>query len=314
MPRPPPACSSCSSCSSPGPLRPGARSPTGSGSTAARCAATSTVLAELGIPVEGQRGVGGGYRDAARVPAAAADARRRRGGGRRARPARSAAARARRGAQPSTARSAKIDRVLPTTLRRQVEALEETLDFTSTRRGRPAGAGAVLLPGRRDPPPAAGADRLPHVRRRARRARAQPVRARRPLRALVPGRARPLREDLRTFRVDRMRGGACRGPLAAPPEGSTRSRTYPSPRPRAVDVGGRGAARPPARRGGRAHPRDAGRARRRPTARSCGCGSTRSTGWRPSSPASTAVSRSAARTSCAQACARSAERLAGGPR
>ena len=40
-----------------------------------------------------------------------------------------------------------------------------------------------------------------------------------------------------------------------------------------------------------------------PTARCCGCGSTRSTGWRPSSPSSAAASRSGGRTSCGRASA-----------
>ena len=58
-------------------------------------------LQELGIPVEGQRGVGGGYRLQPGLPAAAADAERRRGRDGRARARGSATARARRGRRPS---------------------------------------------------------------------------------------------------------------------------------------------------------------------------------------------------------------------
>src|SRR6186997_3032697 len=103
------------------------------------------VLQELGIPVEGQRGVGGGYRirPGYRLPPLMlADEEAvvvvlgllaNRGSGDDS----SAAA--------VDGALAKINRVLPSTLRRQVEALEETLGFTRSRGSAPADAGAVLL-------------------------------------------------------------------------------------------------------------------------------------------------------------------------
>jgi predicted DNA-binding transcriptional regulator YafY len=103
------------------------------------------VLQGLGIPVEGQRGVGGGYRirpgyrlpplmlgdDEAVVVVLGLLATRG------STPEGSAAA--------VDGALAKINRVLPAALRRQVEALEETLGFTSTMRSAPADAPRVLL-------------------------------------------------------------------------------------------------------------------------------------------------------------------------
>jgi predicted DNA-binding transcriptional regulator YafY len=103
------------------------------------------VLQDLGIPIEGQRGVGGGYRvrPGYRLPPLmlagdeavavvlgllAADLPDPDGPP-------DAAARA----------LAKINRVLPATLRRQVEALEDTLDFTTRTAGAPPDAALVLL-------------------------------------------------------------------------------------------------------------------------------------------------------------------------
>jgi predicted DNA-binding transcriptional regulator YafY len=103
------------------------------------------VLQELGIPVEGQRGVGGGYRirpgyrlpplmledeEAVVVVLGLLATRGSRADG-----------------SPDAVDGAlaKINRVLPTTLRRQVEALEETLSFTRTTGAAPADAAAVLL-------------------------------------------------------------------------------------------------------------------------------------------------------------------------
>ena len=103
------------------------------------------VLQELGIPVEGQRGVGGGYRirPGYRLPplmlgdeeavVVVLGLLATRGSGSDG----SAAA--------VDGALAKINRVLPATLRRQVEALEETLAFTRTRSAAPADAAAVLL-------------------------------------------------------------------------------------------------------------------------------------------------------------------------
>ena len=97
-------------------------------------------LQQLGIPVEGQRGVGGGYRirpgyrlpplmlsDAeAVVVVLGLMAARRQGLDSES--------------EPVDGALAKIHRVLPATLRRQVEALEATLGFTAAE-GRRAGRG-----------------------------------------------------------------------------------------------------------------------------------------------------------------------------
>ena len=103
-------------------------------------------LQDLGIPVEGQRGVGGGYRirpgfrlpplmltdDEAVVVALGTLAAGRLGLA---------------GSTESVDGAlAKIHRVLPDGLRRRVEALEETLDFTASARGSaPVGGETVLL-------------------------------------------------------------------------------------------------------------------------------------------------------------------------
>lgn len=103
------------------------------------------VLQGLGIPIEGQRGVGGGYRirpgyrlpplmlgdDEAVAVVLGLLATRESGPD---------------GTTDAVAGAlAKINRVLPSTLRRQVEALEETLDFTATTGSAPADAALVLL-------------------------------------------------------------------------------------------------------------------------------------------------------------------------
>ena len=163
-------------------------------------------LQELGIPVEGQRGVGGGYRirpgyrlpplmltdDEAVAVALGVQAAGRLG----------------LSGSPEAAEGAlaKIRRVLPDGLRRQVEALEATLDFTSrARKAAPVRGNTVLL--------------LADAIRRRRRVRGT-YRAfsgdetRRELSAhgLVVHSGRwylaahdHLRDDMRTFRVDRMR-------------------------------------------------------------------------------------------------------------
>ena len=121
-------------------------------------------LQKLGIPVEGQRGVGGGYRirpatgcrrscsrTTRRLPSRSAS-RRRDGSGCRA---------------PTEAVEgalAKIHRVLPDGLRRRVEALEATLDFTSSaRRGAPVSGETVLLLADAITPTAAAANDIPRV-------------------------------------------------------------------------------------------------------------------------------------------------------
>ncbi|MGI9110726.1 MAG: helix-turn-helix transcriptional regulator [Gaiellaceae bacterium] len=179
------------------------------------------VLQELGIPVEGQRGVGGGYRvrpgyrlpplmlgdEEAVVVVLGLLATRGSGAD---------------GQSAAVDRAlAKINRVLPSTLRRQVEALEETLAFTATRGGAPADSAAVLL--------------LADAIRRRRRLRTsyRSFSGEESERELSPhglvvhsGRwylaaYDHLRNDLRTFRVDRMWRVelACNGAAVPPPEG-----------------------------------------------------------------------------------------------
>ena len=163
-------------------------------------------LQELGIPVEGQRGVGGGYRvrpgyrlpplmlsdDEAVIVVLGLMAARRQG----------------LDTDQGSAEGAlaKIHRVLPDLLRRRVEALETTLGFTAAERsGAPVAGDTVLL--------------LADAVRRGRRVRTayrsySGERTRRELSpyGLVVHAGRwylaahdHLREDLRTFRIDRMR-------------------------------------------------------------------------------------------------------------
>ena len=180
-----------------------------------------SALQALGIPVEGQRGVGGGYRirpgyrlpplmlsdDEAVVVALGVVAAGRLG--------LTGSADAVDGAQ------AKIHRVLPDGLRRRVEALETTLDFTATPTAGVPVAGDTLL-------------RLADAIRRRRRLRVSyrsysGELSRRELspHGIVVHSGRWYlaaydhgREDLRTFRVDRMRRTAIRTePAREPPEG-----------------------------------------------------------------------------------------------
>jgi predicted DNA-binding transcriptional regulator YafY len=178
-------------------------------------------LQDLGIPIEGQRGVGGGYRirpgfrlpplmltdDEAVVVALGTLAAGRLG--------------LSGSAESVDGALAKIHRVLPDALRRRVEALEETLDFTSSaRQGAPVKGQTVLV--------------LADAIRRRRRLR-MTYRAfsgdhtRRELspHGLVVHSGRwylagydHLREDLRTFRVDRMlRVRVLDGIADGPPDG-----------------------------------------------------------------------------------------------
>lgn len=178
-------------------------------------------LQELGIPVEGQRGVGGGYRirpgfrlpplmltdDEAVVVALGTLAAGRLGLA---------------GSTESVDGAlAKIHRVLPDGLRRRVEALEETLDFTASARGSaPVGGETVLL--------------LAEAIRRGRRLRMtyrayageETERDLSPLGLVVHTGRWYLaafdhgRDDLRTFRVDRIRRPALADdPAAEAPAG-----------------------------------------------------------------------------------------------
>jgi predicted DNA-binding transcriptional regulator YafY len=178
-------------------------------------------LQELGIPVEGQRGVGGGYRirpgyrlpplmltdDEAIVVTLGTIA----------------AARLGLSGSPETVDGAlaKIHRVLPHVLRRQVEALEATLDYTAAAsRGAPVPAELALL--------------LGDAIRRRRRLRTwyrtfsgdESQRELSPYGLVVHSGRWYLaswdhdREDLRTFRVDRMSRTVVADELAvAPPDG-----------------------------------------------------------------------------------------------
>jgi len=180
-----------------------------------------TALQEMDIPVEGQRGVGGGYRvrpgyrlpplmlsdDEAVAVVLGLIAARRQG--------------LDSGEGAAEGALTKIHRVLPDLLRRRVVALETTLGFTATpRAGAPVPGDTVLL--------------LADAIRRRRRVRASyrsysGERTRRELSpyGLVVHSARwylaaydHLRDDLRTFRVDRMGRTALLEQAALPaPEG-----------------------------------------------------------------------------------------------
>ena len=178
-------------------------------------------LQELGIPVEGERGVGGGYRvrpgfrlpplmlndDEAIVVVLGLMAARR------------------QGLDATTASVdgalAKIHRVLPDALRRRVEALEATLGFTTpATTGAPVAGDAVLL--------------LAEAIRRRRRVRAgyRSFEGEATQRELSPhglvvhsGRwylaaYDHTRDDMRTFRIDRMRRTVVTdGSAHSPPDG-----------------------------------------------------------------------------------------------
>jgi predicted DNA-binding transcriptional regulator YafY len=178
-------------------------------------------LQALEIPVEGQRGVGGGYRvrpgyrlpplmlnddEAVAVVLGLIGAR---------------GPSLDREGEPVDGALAKILRVLPAPLRTQVEALEQTLGFTAApRSGAPVGGGIALL--------------LAEAIRRRRRIRSgyrafSGARTQRDLspHGLVVHAGRWYlaahdhdRDDLRTFRVDRMTGAAIAEQRAiAPPDG-----------------------------------------------------------------------------------------------
>jgi predicted DNA-binding transcriptional regulator YafY len=177
-----------------------------------------TALQALDIPVEGQRGVGGGYRvrpgyrlpplmlsdeEVVVVVLGLIGARGLAVAGE---------------GEPVDGALAKILRVLPAPLRRQVEALEQTVGFTAGgARGAPVGGAVALL--------------LAEAIRRGRRVRTgyrsfSGERSRRelsPLGLVVHSGRWYLaafdhgRDDLRTFRVDRMTGASATGEAAVPP-------------------------------------------------------------------------------------------------
>ncbi len=180
-----------------------------------------SALQELGIPIEGQRGVGGGYRirPGYRLPPLMLD------DDEAVIVALGVVAAGRLGLAGSTesaeAALAKIHRVLPDTVRRRVEALETTLDFTTAApAGAPVAGGTVLL--------------LADAIRRRRRLRisyrafsGEATRRELSPHGLVVHSGRwylaafdHVRDDLRTFRVDRMRRALlAKEPAIAPPDG-----------------------------------------------------------------------------------------------
>src|ERR671910_956926 len=103
-------------------------------------------LQDLGIPVEGERGVGGGYRirPGYRLPPLML------GDDEAIAVVLGLVAAGRQGLVAADGALAKIERVLPDALRRRVEALETTLGFTT-----PATAAAPLARGGGFPPPPA---------------------------------------------------------------------------------------------------------------------------------------------------------------
>ena len=182
------------------------------------------VLQELGIPVEGQRGVGGGYRirPGYRLPplmlgddeavAVVLGLLATRTGSRR-----TARRRRRRRAREDQPRAA-LDAPPPGRGARGDARLHR-------RRGAAPADAAARAPARRcDPAPQAAADGLPHVLRRGVGARAQPARPRRPLGPLVPRRLRssarrpahvPGRPDV-AHEARRAGGGAAAGRASTP--------------------------------------------------------------------------------------------------
>jgi predicted DNA-binding transcriptional regulator YafY len=179
-----------------------------------------SALHELGIPIEGQRGVGGGYRirPGFRLPPLMLD------DDEAVVVALGVVAAGRLGLAGSTesveGALTKIHRVLPDGLRRRVEALETTLDFTTAApAGAPVAGETVLL--------------LADAIRRRRRLRAgyraysgEATRRELSPHGLVVHSGRWYlaaydhhRDDLRTFRVDRMRRAAiAKESAVAPPD------------------------------------------------------------------------------------------------
>jgi len=180
-----------------------------------------TTLQELGIPVEGQRGVGGGYRirPGFRLPPLMLD------DDEAVVLALGAVAAGHLGLQGSTeavdGALAKLHRVLPDVLRRRVEALEATLDFTAAAPdGAPVAGDTALLV-------AEAIRRRRRVRTRYRSHGGEETDRELSAYGLVVHSGRWYlaahdhgRDDLRTFRVDRMREiGLLGAPAVLPPEG-----------------------------------------------------------------------------------------------
>ena len=268
----------------------------------------------MGIPVEGQRGVGGGYRvrpgfrlpplmlsgDEAVVVVLGLLAARRQG------------LESSEGSVDGAL--AKIHRVLPDLLRRRVEALETTLGFTAAERdGRARRQRRRAARRRGDPPRPPPRLRLPRLHRRGDRARRQPARARRPLRAAgtSPRTTTAAPTGARSASTG-WQGRARRRPVAGAAEGLRRRRPrQPLARERPVALGGGRPARPRRRRGRRARPGDASpssSSQRRGNAAPHARRIARLDGRRPRPPR-LPRSRSTSRTSSGRASARWPSRL-----
>ena len=174
-------------------------------------------LQELGIPVEGERGVGGGYRlrPGYRLPPLML------GDDEAIAVAVGLIAVGREGLSSADEALAKISRVLPDALRRRVEALETTLGFTMPPSAGTAVAGETVLL------LADAIRRRRRVRTRYRSFEGDETERELSPHGLVVHSGRwylaahdHLRRDLRTFRVDRMsRVSAGERPALPPPEG-----------------------------------------------------------------------------------------------
>ena len=193
-----------------------------------------STLQELGIPIEGERGVGGGYRmrPGFRLPPLMLD------DDEAAAVAFGLVAAGRLGLATDGVDGAlaKIHRVLPDAVRTRVEALESTLAFTSAPGEAPpvAGGAALLL--------AEAIRRRRRIETRYRTFEGDESRRELSPHGLVVHSGRWYlaahdhgRDDLRTFRVDRMRGPElAAGPAVAPPDGFDAGRArQPLARPRA---------------------------------------------------------------------------------
>ena len=178
-----------------------------------------STLQELGIPIEGERGVGGGYRmrPGFRLPPLMLDADEA------AAVAFGLVAAGRLGLATDGVDGAlaKIHRVLPDTVRTRVEALESTLAFTSPREDSPRvdGGAALLL--------AEAIRRRRRIETRYRTFEGDESRRELSPHGLVVHSGRWYlaahdhgRDDLRTFRVDRMSDPElAAAPALAPPDG-----------------------------------------------------------------------------------------------
>ena len=260
-------------------------------------------LQELGIPIEGERGVGGGYRLRPGLPAAAAHARRRRGGGGRVRARRRRATRARDRRRGGRARE---DPPRPARTRSAAASRRSSRRSGSRRRPRRRRR-SPAAPRSCSPTPSAGVAASASATARS-RARSRGASSARSASSSTPGAGTSLRTTTAETTCAPSASTASTTP-SSPRRRPSRRRTASTPsrtsgaRSRAFP--GRGRSRccstcRPSRRPSVCRRRSQSW-RRKETARSCGCASARSTGWPASSRASAAPSRSGARTSSARA-------------